>query len=81
MVITVHLYTILQRPSPDGLQRQLELSLATSSTIADVITALAITLPVDAMLLVVNGRVADTQTRLNEGDHLHLMPAMSGGNV
>lgn len=80
MIITVHLHTILQRPSPTGLQRQLQLTLADGRTVADVLTQLDVPLPEDALLLVVNGRVVTLQTVLQDNDHLHLMPAISGGS-
>lgn len=80
MIITVHLHTILQRPSPTGWQRQLPLTLADGRTVADVLTYLEVTLPEDALLLVVNGRVITPQTVLQDNDHLHLMPAISGGS-
>jgi sulfur carrier protein ThiS len=80
MNITVHLHTILQRPSPSGLQRQLQLVLEDGRTAADVLGQLEVALPEDAMLLVVNGRIITPQTILHDNDHLHLMPAMSGGS-
>ncbi|MCK4900004.1 MAG: MoaD/ThiS family protein [Anaerolineales bacterium] len=33
----------------------------------------------DALLLVVNGRVAELNQTLQEGDKVNLMPAISGG--
>ncbi|NJN53487.1 MAG: MoaD/ThiS family protein [Anaerolineae bacterium] len=77
--VTVHLYTILQRQTPDGPQRQLEVLLPPGSTIADLIAYLGITLPEEAMLVVMNGRHTDTTHILHPHDHVHLMPAMSGG--
>ncbi|MCL4266155.1 MAG: MoaD/ThiS family protein [Anaerolineae bacterium] len=77
--ITVHLYTILQRQTPDGPQRQLEVTLPPGSTIADLIKTLGITLPEEAMLVVMNGRHTTTAHILQPHDHVHLMPAMSGG--
>lgn len=79
MQVTVHLYTILQRQTPDGPQRQLVVNLPPGSTIADLITTLGITLPLDAILVVMNGRHTETSRHLQPGDHIHLMPAMSGG--
>ncbi|HSO27369.1 MAG TPA: MoaD/ThiS family protein [Anaerolineales bacterium] len=81
MKIDVHLHTLLQRPSPEGLQRRLEVDLPDGGTLGELIHQLEITLPVDAMLLVVNGRHAPLETRLQPGDEVHLMPAISGGCV
>ncbi|GIK56841.1 MAG: MoaD/ThiS family protein [Chloroflexi bacterium] len=79
MQVTVHLYTILQRQTPDGPQRQLEVTLPPGSTIADLIKSLEITLPEEAMLVVMHGRHTTTTTTLQPHDHVHLIPAMSGG--
>ncbi len=80
MDITVHLHTILQRETAVGLQRQIQLSLSEGSTVQDVAALLEIKMPLDAMLLVVNGRLAHPDTGLKSGDNLHLMPAISGGS-
>jgi sulfur carrier protein ThiS len=50
------------------------------SRVADLLSALAIFLPEEAILLAVNGRVADIQTLLQEGDQVNIMPAISGGS-
>jgi molybdopterin converting factor small subunit len=79
MVVTVHLHTILQRPSDDGWQRRLELDLLPGSTVADVMARLEVTLSPDALLLLVNGRHAEPETVLHAADDVHLIPALSGG--
>ncbi|HIP71679.1 MAG TPA: MoaD/ThiS family protein [Anaerolineae bacterium] len=79
MKVTVHLHTILQRQTPEGLQRQLEVMLLSGSTLADLIEDLGIEMPLEGMLLVVNGRTAPSSHILNESDQVHLMPAISGG--
>jgi len=79
MIVTVHLHTILQRPSPDGPQRQIDVEMLSGSTIADLMADMGVTLPGEALLLVVNGRVADPTHILHKGDQVHLMPALSGG--
>jgi molybdopterin converting factor small subunit len=77
--ITVHLHTILQRQTPEGLQRRLELDLPPGTTLADLLVRLEIELDPEAMLLVVNGRIADLAYTLKDGDTVNLMPALSGG--
>lgn len=80
MLIKVQLHTILQRQTPQGSISQVELELPEGSTLADVLAALEVKLPEEALLLVVNGRMADLDTRLQDGDYLNLMPALSGGD-
>ena len=79
MKVTVHLHTILQRQTPEGPQRQMKVTLLSGSTLADLIEDLGVELPLEGLLLVVNGRTAPANYILNEGDQVHLMPAISGG--
>ena len=81
MNVTVHLHTVLQRQTPEGLVRQLELSLPANSTINDLLTQLEIDFPLDSLLLVVNGRLVEPDHMLVEGDKVNLMPAVSGGAI
>jgi len=77
--VTAHLHTILQRQTPEGLIRRLEVELPGGSRVADLLLKLEIMLPLDALLLAVNGRVADPEQILKEGDQVNIMPAISGG--
>ena len=77
--ITVHLHTILQRQTPQGLQRRLELETPPGTTLEDLLARLEIELSTEAMLLVVNGRIVELEYELQEGDTVNLMPALSGG--
>lgn len=79
MVVTVHLHTILQRHTPEGSQRRLDVALLSGSAVFDLIQDLGVDLPISALLLVVNGRSAQPHHILHEGDDVHLMPALSGG--
>jgi sulfur carrier protein ThiS len=79
MMVVVHLHTVLQRQTPEGLVSKLEVSLAPESTLQDLLTHLEIEFPVDSMLLVVNGRLAEVDYVLRDGDQVNLMPAISGG--
>jgi sulfur carrier protein ThiS len=81
MVVTVYLHTVLQRQTPEGLVRQLKVSLPPKSTLDVLLTELAIDFPLDALLLVVNGRLAELDHILQEGDRVNLMPAISGGSA
>lgn len=79
MKVSVHLHTILQRQTPQGLIRRLEVELPGGSRVADLLKTLEIALPVEALMLAVNGRVAEPETTLQDGDEVNLMPAISGG--
>jgi len=80
-VITVHLHTTLQRRTPAGLQRRLEVTLPPSSCLADVLDQLAIPLDQESILLVINGCLAGADQPLADGDEVHLIPALSGGGA
>lgn len=79
MVVTVHLHTILQRQTPEGPLRVLEVDLPGGSTLLDLLHQMEIKLAGDDLLLVVNGRLAEEGQVLKEGDQVHLIPALSGG--
>lgn len=79
MNVTVHLHTVLQRQTPEGLQRRLDVALLSGSAVIDLIRDLGVEMPLEAMLLVVNGKTAVFDSILHEGDQVHLMPALSGG--
>jgi sulfur carrier protein ThiS len=79
MNVTVHLHTTLQRQTPDGLLSRLELNLPEGTTLADLLAELDIRMDPDALLLVVNSRMAGEGQVLHPGDQVNLMPALSGG--
>jgi molybdopterin converting factor small subunit len=58
---------------------RLTLDLAPGATLQAVLDALGIVLKDDAVLLVVNNRIAGAETALADGDEVRLIPAMSGG--
>lgn len=79
MDVTVHLHTVLQRPTPEGMVRQLDLEMPASSTLEALLKHLAIDFPLESLLLVVNGRLVEPGHILADGDQVNLMPAISGG--
>lgn len=79
MNVTVHLHTILQRNTPEGSVGRLALSLPEDTTMAGLLDLLEIELEPEHLLLVVNGRTAELQRVLRDGDQVNLMPAISGG--
>jgi molybdopterin converting factor small subunit len=58
----------------------MDLTLPPVSTLADLLSALAIKPDQEATLLVINGRTADPEQALKDGDEVHLIPALSGGS-
>ena len=79
MVVRVRLHTTLRRATPEGVIDRLTLELSPQATVQTVLDTLGISVREDAILLVVNGRIAETATALTEGDEVRLIPAMSGG--
>ncbi len=75
----MHLHTVLQRPTPDGLVSRVQVTLPARSTLNDLVAHLEIDFPAASMLHVVNGRLAELDQVLHDGDQVNLMPAISGG--
>ena len=61
--------------------RRLEVSLPDGSRLDDLLRTLGITMPLDALLLAFNGRVAEVEQVLKAGDQVNIMPAISGGEA
>jgi sulfur carrier protein ThiS len=80
ITVTVHLHTILQRQTPEGLISRLEVEIPPGSSLADLLQILAIDLDAEHLLLAINGRVAELNQVLHAGDQINLMPAISGGS-
>jgi sulfur carrier protein ThiS len=79
MVITIHLHSILRRSTPDGMQDRLQMEIEEGTTLKTVLQELDLPVADDALLLVVNGRIADQNQELSGGDEVRFMPAISGG--
>ena len=79
MVVEVHLHTTLQRVTEKGKVRKLRLTLQPDTLLEEVLKELDIQLPADGLIMIVNGCIAETMKRLNDGDIIHLIPALSGG--
>jgi len=58
---------------------RLVMELPEGSRLADLLAALALPLPEDALLLVINGRMAGEKEELQDGDQVNVMPALEGG--
>lgn len=81
MLVTVHLHTILQKSTDHGQVSRLQIELPDGARLVDLIERLEIELGMEALLLAVNGRVADPERQLDDGDQVNLMPAISGGSA
>jgi sulfur carrier protein ThiS len=79
MRIVVHLHSILQRKTPEGLQRKLEVEMPEGSTILNLIEHLEVEIDPGYLLLALNGRVARLEQVMDDGDKVHLMMPISGG--
>jgi sulfur carrier protein ThiS len=77
--VEVHLHTTLRRQTPEGLLDKLNVSLPAGSTISELLEALNISIAPDSLLFVLNGRTAEIDQVLTDGDIVNLMTAMSGG--
>jgi len=79
MLVSVYLHTILQRHTPQGIVRQLDVTLPEGSDLLDLLRELQVEFDPEQIMLVVNGIMADEHTLLSDGDRVNLMPAISGG--
>jgi len=79
LVIEIHLHTILQRKTDSGTIRKMHLELPPGISLGEVLGILEIDLPVDGLLLLVNGKNSAVNYLLNDGDIVHIIPALSGG--
>lgn len=79
MTITVRLHSILLGQIPHGAGGELALALPDGADVASALAALKLTLPAEALILVVNHRILRLQDALHDGDVLEVFPAISGG--
>jgi sulfur carrier protein ThiS len=79
MIVNLHLHTLLQRPSPNGLIRELEVELPPGATLEDLLKREGIVVDDENFLLVVNNRNVELDQVLKDGDDVDLIPAISGG--
>lgn len=80
MKIIVILHTTLQRQTPDGVINRLEVDLAPGGILSGLLKQIGMQIDIENTLLVVNGHTAQLDMVLSEGDEVHLIPAISGGN-
>ena len=74
MKVKVHLHTVLQRETPEGMQQELDVTMLSGSSMMDLMADLGVVLPLDTMQMMVNGRLAEASDNLQDGDEVHLIP-------
>lgn len=81
MNVEVVLHTTLRRQFPRATDGRLTFDLPPGSSVEDLLRRMRIKLELQHTLLVLNGRNVDAQHVLLEGDQVHLIPAISGGDI
>lgn len=81
MKVKLFLHTTIQKRDRGGLVNQLEVDLPLGSTLAVLLNTVHLSVDEDNTLLVVNGRNAEMSHQLLDGDQVHLIPVVSGGQA
>ena len=79
MIVEIHLHASLRLENRERAGQIISVDLPENSSINDLIDQLAIDIDPVHMLVVLNGRTSELDQKLNEGDVLNLMTAVSGG--
>ncbi len=79
ITVHLHLHTILQRQTPQGLVSTVQYACKAGQTISQLMVDLSIDYNEDNLLLVANGQITTPNYALKDGDVVHLIPAISGG--
>ena len=79
MIVEIHLHATLRLENRERAGQIISVDLPENSSINDLIDQLAIDIDPVHMLVVLNGRTSELDQKLNEGDVLNLMTAVSGG--
>ena len=80
MRVIVHLHTILQKQTPQGLMRKLVVNLSAGASLRDLLAVLDMQVDEHNTLFVRQGQIIEPEVLLNEDDEIHIIPAISGGN-
>lgn len=78
IVVHVYLHAALQYRTPQGPVNRLNIRLPEDALVKHVLTSLGVQNPVDSLLLMINHRVVDENTPLNNNDRLDIIPAGAG---
>ena len=79
MKIEVHLHTTLRQESEENKGQVIHLELPSGSTIRDLLEILRIDLDPAHLLFIQNGKTADLNQDIEDGDVISIMTAISGG--
>ena len=79
-MVIVHLHTVLQIQTAQGRVGRLEVPWAPGMDLAGLLKAINIVVDEENTLLVVNGKISELHQPLEDGDEVHLIPAISGGS-
>lgn len=79
MQITVHLHSKLIVETPEGKKRRLEIEIAENSRVKDLVSLLELTIEPRLLLVGINDQPAGIESRLEDGDRVHLILPVSGG--
>lgn len=77
--VRVKLHTILQKQTPEGRIDTIDLTLKKGSSIRDLVALLNLEISTDEILFVINHQNADLDDEIKDGDEIHLIPAIAGG--
>ena len=76
----MRLHATLRKPAPDGtLLDRLTLQMKQGDTVVELLHALNVDTPAEAMMVFINRKTAVPDQQLNNGDDVRLFPALSGG--
>lgn len=78
-MVIVHLHTVLRLQTEQGLVGRLEIPWSPGMDIDQVIRSLGLEIDEEHVLLVAGGMNRERSYVLQDGDELHLIPAISGG--
>ena len=80
MKIEVHLHATLRIKDQEGGWQVISIDLEDNAVIKDLLDQLDLSLEPEHLLIVLNGKTAEIDQVLTDGDILNLMTAVSGGN-
>jgi molybdopterin converting factor small subunit len=80
MIIHINLHTILQKQKNKSRLEKLDLVVPDGTTIEGLLKQLEITMPEEALLVIIKNHVYGLKHKLSDGDQVDLIPAISGGN-
>jgi sulfur carrier protein ThiS len=78
--VVVHLHTIYQMKTEQGLIRRVEYELPSDLPVSHLLKDLRITITPENTLIVVNGKIESSSYKMKPNDDIHVIPAISGGN-